>query len=331
MNKLLTLVVLTVLSVLMGCSCGDAPAHGMAWKDWMQPNGKVKVLSTIAMVDDLVKQVGGDYVDSAILIKGELDPHSYQLVKGDDEKFAFADLIFYNGLGLEHGPSWQNNLDQNNRAISLGGRLMDENPNLVLYYKGQIDPHIWTDVGLWSKTVPYIVEALSQKDPAHAATYEENGAKLVEALQGVDKQVKEKLYNIPEAKRYLVTSHDAFSYFARAYMAAPNEPDDVWRLRFVSPEGLAPESQISTTDIQAIIEHLKHYNIHVLFPESNVNRDSIRKIVQAAKEKGLTVKIAEVPLYADAMGKPDSNADSYIKMITHNADAMVAYFKENGK
>jgi manganese/zinc/iron transport system substrate-binding protein len=331
-NKIFPLFPLTaaLFVALALFACNTSSNHGQLLKEWMTANGKIKVLSTVAMIDDLVKQVGGDFVDTTVLIKGELDPHSYQLVKGDDEKFAFADLIFANGLGLEHGPSLQSYLAKSKKVTSLGNAVMDQDPNLVLYYKGQLDPHIWMDIGIWSKTVPFIVEAMSQKDPAHAANFKENGAKVLAALEQADKEIRGMLQEVPASKRYLVTSHDAFNYFTRSYLAEPNEKSAQWRKRFVAPEGLAPESQISTTDIQAIIDHLSQYKIHIIFPESNVNRDSIRKIVQAAKENGLDVKIADAYLYADAMGKPGSDGDSYIKMISHNAKTLAAQLKTNG-
>jgi manganese/zinc/iron transport system substrate-binding protein len=282
------------------------------------------------MIDDLVRQVGGDHVDRLTLIKGELDPHSYQLVKGDDERLAYADLIFYNGLGLEHGPSLQSYLINNRKAIALGNLVMGENPSLILYYKEQVDPHIWMDASLWAMTIPHIVAALSQKDPANAESYQANGDKLKNALLQAHQQAKDKLQSIPSSKRYLVTSHDAFNYFARAYLAVPGENTNDWHQRFAAPEGLAPESQISTTDIQDIIDHLNRYHIHVIFPESNVNRDSIRKIVLAAKEIGLEVKIADVSLYADAMGKPGSDGDTYLKMLLHNVRIIAENLRMNG-
>lgn len=278
------------------------------------------------MIDDLVKQVGGEYIDTDTLIKGELDPHSYQLVKGDDEKFAFADLIFYNGLGLEHGPSLQQRLLNDKKVIPLGNLIMQEDKALILHHDRQLDPHIWMDVALWAKTVPYIVEALSTKDPSHADEYRKNGTKLIDSMRQANKEIKQELQTIPSSKRYLVTTHDAFSYFTRAYLAEEGEID--WQLRCAAPEGLAPESQISTTDIQLIIDHLKRYNIHVIFPESNVNKDSIRKVVQAGNEKGLTIRIADIQLYADAMGKPGSDGDSYLKMMRHNAKAIASQLKE---
>lgn len=317
-----------MMAGLFACSGGDDRVASI--KLWMNQNGKVKVFSTIAMIDDLVKQVGGEHIDTEVLIRGDLDPHSYQLVKGDDEKLAFADIIFYNGLGLEHGPSLQGYLSKSSKAIALGNKLMEQDLDYILHFRGQIDPHIWMDISLWAKTVPYIVEALSQKDPAHADSYRRNGDELAKQLQEAHEVVKREMQSVPSKKRYFVTSHDAFNYFTRAYLADENEPAAQWQERFAAPEGLAPESQISATDIQAILSHLKTYNIRVLFPESNVSKDSIRKIVQAAREQGFDVKICECMLYADAMGETGSDGDSYIKMLKHNSKNISTMLDHNG-
>ncbi len=117
-----------------------------------------------------------------------------------------------------------------------------------------------------------------------------------------------------------MTSHDAFNYFARAYLAEEGEIETKdWEKRFAAPEGLAPESQLSVKDIQGIIDHLKQHSIHLLFPESNVSRSSIKKILQAGQEHGLNVSIASCALYGDAMGAPGSEGDTYLKMIHYNA------------
>lgn len=311
------------LVLLIGCSPSNEQKSPSAAMRWKEPNGKVKVLATIAMIDDLVKQIGDGYVDSLTLIQNELDPHSYQLVKGDDEKFAYADLIFYNGLGLEHGPSLQRYLHHNLKAVGLGDLLQQKNPEEILRYKKQVDPHIWMDISLWAETVPFIVEALSNRDPVHAEEYHANGKKVQTELEQAHREIRQQMQAVPDHCRYLVTSHDAFNYFTRAYLATNEEiADGSWKKRFAAPEGLAPESQLSATDIQLIIDHLNKYQIHLLFPESNVSKDSIRKIVEAGKEKGLHLRIANVALYGDAMGRPRSDGDSYLKMIRHNANTI---------
>lgn len=308
-----------ILLLLLFTACQSNP-NANEVREWMTPNEKVKVLSTTAMIEDLVKRIGGEHVDSLTLIQGELDPHSYQLVKGDDEKLLFAQIIFYNGLGLEHGSSLQYHLGKSPKAVPLGDYVKRDSPESIIYINHQADPHIWMDVSLWARTIPYIVEALSKKDPQHAAEYRANGEKILQEMLEADHEIKELLQAVPESRRYLVTSHDAFNYFARKYMAEPQEINmEQWEKRFQAPEGLAPESQLSTTDIQHIINHVTKYNIHVLFPESNINKNSIRKIVAAGKEKGLQLIIADEVLYSDAMGHPGSDGDSYIKMIQHNA------------
>jgi manganese/zinc/iron transport system substrate-binding protein len=312
-----------LLAICFACSNGQSK-RTEEMQRWKEQNGRVKVLSTIAMINDLVKVIGGEFVDTLTLVQGELDPHSYQLVKGDDEKLMTADLIFYNGLGLEHGPSLQHHLHNNEKAIPLGNLLQKQMPDRILDYNGQLDPHIWTDISLWAESVPYIVDALAEKDPSHADQYRLRGEKLRQELLEEHQQIRQDLQDIPEERRYLVTSHDAFNYFARAYLATDEERDTNrhWQKRFAAPEGLAPDSQLSTTDIQTIIDHVAKHNISVLFPESNVSKDSIRKIINATKDNGLKLEIADDYLYADAMGGEGSNADTYVKMMRHNASTI---------
>lgn len=328
MQKVLFILTMFFLVGFSLPSC--SPKKSTSATQWMMPNGKIKVLTTVAMIEDLVREIGGDHVETLTLIKGDLDPHSYQLVKGDDEKLAFADIIFANGLGLEHGASLHYFLKNSPKVVSLGDILWRNKPGLILHYNGQLDPHIWMDISLWTEVVPTIVETLSHYDPQHTKEYAENAKGLQEKMLETHENVKNVLDAIPQEHRYLVTSHDAFNYFTRAYFATEEERlNGNWQKRFAAPEGLAPESQLSTTDIQDIIEHMYQFNIRVLFPESNVSRDSIKKILQAGKEKGLDLIIATPPLYADAMGPPGSPGDTYLKMVKHDAEAISHYLKDN--
>ncbi len=297
---------------------------------WAQQNGKIKILSTTAMIDDIVGQIGGDRIDHIALITGEIDPHSYELVKGDDEKLLLAQLVFYNGLGLEHGASLRYQLEHHSNAVGVGNEVLKKHPQFILYADKEIDPHIWMDVSLWSYIVDPIIESLSKLDPEGKEIYVKNGASVREKMLQTHKDIDNDLQAIPQQRRYLVTSHDAFNYFTRAYLASPNEKTQVeWQKRFDAPEGLAPEGQLSAADIQKIIDHLIEYQIHVVFPESNVSRDSLKKVVHACAQKGLSVKISSEALYGDAMGSKGSDADTYLKMMRHNADVLIQAWNAN--
>lgn len=298
---------------------------------WDQTEGKIKVLCTIGMITDLVKEIGGEHLSVLTMVRGELDPHSYQLVKGDDEKLAAAAIIFYNGLGLEHGPSLREYLSSSGKAVNLGDAIKEIDPSSIIFLDNTPDPHVWMDISLWSKAVPVIVDALSRLDPAHSMQYQENGAALIGKMEEEHLSLQKILAHVPEKNRYLITSHDAFNYFARAYLATEQERvDGGWQPRFAAPEGLAPESQLSTTDIRLILDHMKLYNIRVIFPESNVSQASIRKLLDAGNEEKMQLMIAKEPLYGDAMGPSGSSGNTYLNMIRHNAETLARYLKESG-
>lgn len=329
-NKILMTCIGIVLLLALSCCSERRQGRNIQFQEWIKNNGKIKVLSTTGMINDLVKTIGGDHIDTLTLIQGELDPHSYQLVKGDDEKLGFAQIIFYNGLDLEHGPSLHNYLSNNSKAISLGDSIVQTDPSLIILVDKKPDPHIWMDVSLWARAIPIIVETLSQRDPSNAIEYRANGIKLIEEMADTHDEIKKIMHQVPESSRYLVTSHDAFNYFTRAYLAEEGELESgEWRKRFAAPEGLAPESQLSTVHIKEIIDHLKEHRVHLLFAESNISRDSLNKIIQAGNEQGLKIEIACCVLYSDAMGEKGSEADSYLKMLLYNAHTLSTHLIDN--
>jgi manganese/zinc/iron transport system substrate-binding protein len=309
MIRSLISLVLCLLLLISGCTPPKKVAQERLWRE---SNGKLKVLTTIAMIHDLVEQVGAPYVDTLSLIVGDLDPHSYELVKGDDEKFQIADLIFYNGLGLEHGLSLRQRLEGEAKATALGDGVVAFAPEASLFVNGQQDPHMWMDISLWAKTVPIIVEKLSALCPDYAAHFQERGAALQERLREADLELMEIIQQIPDKKRYLITSHDAFNYFARRYLNTPNTED--WKERYQAPEGLAPEAQLSIKDLGVVIGHIKNYNVSTLFPESNVSGDCLKKLAFTCAHEGLSIHLCQTPLYGDTMHE----SGSYIEMMLHN-------------
>lgn len=328
MKKLWLLLFLPLIALFIGC--GKTSRKSPSSLDtWMSNDGKLKVLSTTAMIDDLVGKIGGEKIDHLSLIIGEIDPHSYELVKGDDEKLARADVLFHNGLGLEHGASLRYRIDHHPNAIAIGEKIREMHPEKILYRQRIVDPHIWMDMELWSSAIDPIVKALSEERPEEAAYFTKRGEALKGELLLGHRAIKQRLHDVPQHKRYLVTSHDAFRYFTRSYLSEEGEQN--WQRRFTAPEGLAPEGQISPADIQAVIDHLLRYRVTRVFPESNVSKDALRKIVEACKSHGLVVDIAKSSLHGDAMGPPGSNCDGYLQMMLRNADILAKSWTEEEK
>ncbi len=301
--------ILIGLLALWGCSPKESSSS-----TWFEDNGKVKVLSTTAMIDDLVGEIGGDLVDHTALIVGEIDPHSYELVKGDDEKIAFADLMIGNGLNLEHGASLCYQMQNHKHIVYLGEEIQKRVPHKILFREGEVDPHVWMDVSLWAEGVDAIVEALIKEDPENAHIYTKNGDQLRQEMLLAHRSILNELGSVPDDDRYLVTSHDAFHYFTEAYLGDGE--------RCMAPEGLAPEGQLSSSDIQRVVDHLCARKIQVVFPESNVSADALKKIVCCCSSKGQRVRISKSSLYSDAMGGVGSGADTYIGMMQHNAHVL---------
>ncbi len=288
------------------------------------------MLCTTAQVASLVSSVADDRADIVVLIQGESDPHSYQLVKGDDEKFRRAEVIFYSGLGLEHSPAITR-LMAKKEKLSIGDSIKLQRPELLITYANLPDPHIWMDVSLWKLGVKDIADLFSRLRPEYAKEFQERAKAEEEHLEKVHDQIKTLCQSIPDAYRYLVTTHDAFNYFTRAYLAIDDERQmNTWQPRCFAPEGLAPEAQISTQDIEKTVNHILKYNIHWIFSESNISQESIQRVVEVLKRKGHTVEIATTALYGDAMGSSDSVGCTYEGMMLFNAETITKFLRESG-
>jgi manganese/zinc/iron transport system substrate-binding protein len=306
------------LSILIFAGCSSSASHSL--HEWMSENGRVKTLSTISQVGDLVREVGGDRVDSLVLIQGDLDPHSYELVKGDDDRIRRANLIFYSGLGLEHGASLSAILHSEEKAISIGDSIAAQVPDRILYRGKQADPHLWMDISLWQRGVDAIEDALVQIDPNGADGYHQRAAELRATLEEADREIQERLKAVSEEKRYLVTSHDAFQYFVRHYLGDGTEN---WHERLAAPAGLSPEGQLNPVDLQRTVDFVRQHRVSVLFSESNVSRASIQKIVSSAQELNIHVRLCSEVLYGDSVGNL-----GYLASIIHNAETLATAWEE---
>ncbi|MDN3505051.1 MAG: zinc ABC transporter substrate-binding protein [Rhabdochlamydiaceae bacterium] len=329
MKRLIKTFLYLIATALLIVGCGKQNSNKSQLDLWMEEEGKLRVLSTTSMIGDLVERIGQDRIVHLTLMDGTVDPHSYELVKGDDEKLSRANLVFYNGLGLEHGASLHYALTHNKLATPVGDVLSTKCPERLLTIDGVIDPHIWMDINLFVETIDPIVETLSKHDPSYSHIFKKRGDQLREELLVADRLVYEMMQAINESNRYLVTSHDAFNYFARHYLATPKELEtNSWQKRFQAPEGLAPDGQLGLHDLEQILNHLETYKIHYLFPESNVSLNSLKKLHSVAKAKGIDIHFSKTPLFGDSMSGEETSVSSYKEMVLHNAKVIDGFLNE---
>jgi zinc/manganese transport system substrate-binding protein len=278
-------------------------------------SGPVKVVATFSILADLVGNVGGDNVAVTTLVGPDADTHTYQPTPSDARAVAEAKLLVTNGLGLE---GWLDRLKgaANSRAAvvvaSAGVKplTMEEEEDDKAVASGTAkpgkprrirDPHAWQNLANGQIYVANIVKGLVAVDPPNAEFYRQNGAAYTARLAALDGKVKEILAVVPKAKRRVITTHDAFQYYGRAYDVA-----------FIAPLGISTDAEPSAGDIAKLERQIKHDKIKALFLENVTNG---RLIEQIAKDTGAVVG---PPLFSDALSKPDEPASTYIKMFEHN-------------
>jgi len=269
-----------------------------------------KVVSTVGMITDVVRNLVGEHAEVEGLIGEGVDPHLYKPTRGDLVKLREADIIFYNGLLLE------GQLTDALEAQAAAGKpvravteLIVENPDYLLTEDGEsqlADPHVWMDVGGWMKGVPVIAEALADFDPENATDYAANAAAYLEKLERLDAYAERVIATIPENQRVLVTAHDAFRYLGRAY-----------GIEVRGIQGISTESEAGVRDLERLVDFIVENEIPAVFAESSVADKNVRALVEGARARGHEVAIGG-ELFSDAMGEPGTYEGTYIGMIDHN-------------
>lgn len=274
---------------------------------------KLRITTTVGMIADTVRNVGGDRVEVTGLMGPGVDPHLYKASEGDVSSLQDADLIFYNGLNLEGKMAdlfvKMASLGKPTVAVTEGidPSLLREPPE----FQGHYDPHVWFDVSMWEQTIPPVVAALSKADPGSKALYEANGKAYSLKLVQLHEYCQERLAEVPKARRVLITAHDAFGYFGRAY--------DV---EVVGLQGISTVSEISLSDVQRLVDLISGRKIRAVFVESSVPKRSIEAVVSGCKARGHEVKIGGT-LFSDAMGQPGTEEGTYLGMVRHNVETVV--------
>jgi manganese/zinc/iron transport system substrate-binding protein len=277
---------------------------------------KIPVTVTTTMVADLVREVGGDRVAVETLMGPGVDPHLYKAAASDISKLQKAQAIFYSGLLLE-GKLQEvfTNLARSKRVIAVTDSLPRERLLSPPDFEGHPDPHVWFDVPLWKLCLDPIFKALSEADPAGKDYYEQRANAAREKMDQLHAWALAKAGELPPERRILVTSHDAYNYFGRAY-----------GFQVVALQGISTVSEAGLADVAKLTDFIKEKGIKAVFVESSVPHNTIDRI---SKDAG--VKIGG-ELFSDAMGPAGEmengyDLGTYEGMIKHNLTTIVEGLK----
>jgi len=318
MIKCLIKLVSRRIALAAGVSLLALIIAGCGGKTETDPNaesasGKLKVTTTVNMVSDLVREVGGEHVEVSELMGPGVDPHLFKASAGDVAKLMNADVVFYVGLMLEG--KIQDTLDKLKNAYAVTAKIDTKHFEEPKGFEGHFDPHIWFDVILWAETVDTVVEGLSKADLAHAADYKKNGEATKAKMNALHEWSLAKVKELPEAKRILITSHDAYNYFGRAY-----------GFKVVGLQGISTVSEASLADVAKMVDFIKENKVKAVFVESSVSPATIKRI---SEDSGAVIG---GELFSDAMGERGKiehgyDVGTYEGMIKHNLSTIVDALK----
>ena len=278
---------------------------------------KIRVTTTTSMVTDLVQQVGGDRVEVAGLMGAGVDPHLYKATAGDVSKLQQAEVIFYNGLVLEG--KMTDIFTKLARSKKFVYPVTEGVPEKKLLeppeFEGHFDPHVWFDVELWALCAQTVVKGLAEFSPKDKAHFEQRGKEVATKLRALHEWSVKKAAELPKEKRILVTSHDAYNYFGRAY-----------GFQVVGLQGVSTVTEAGLADMAKLVDFIKKKQLKAIFVESSVSPATLQRI---AKDAG--VKVGG-ELFSDAMGTPGQmehgyDLGTYEGMIKHNLTTIVGALK----
>lgn len=269
----------------------------------------LNVVTSFSVLGDMTQQVGGEHVHVDTLVGPDGDPHTFEPSPKDSLLLSKADVVVVNGLGLE---GW---LDRLVKASGFKGELVVASAGVKTHTldedgKTVTDPHAWNSAANGALYAQNILKGLVKADPADEAALNASGQAYIAQLKQIDGWATSRFSAIPEAKRKVLTSHDAFGYFGRAY-----------GVTFLAPQGLSSESEASAAAVGELIKQIKEDGVHTWFMENQLDPRLVKQIASAtgAQPGG--------ELYPEALSKPGGVADSYVKMLRHNVETIANSMK----
>lgn len=307
--KLITLIMVLALA-LVACApqnAGNTTSQG----------GKLNVVATTTMLYDLTKVIGGEHVQVEALMPAGVDPHLYQASAGDVNKLQNADIVVYNGLHLEGkmGEIFAELNKQNKNVICIedgidkGDLLQDEDDASIP------DPHIWFDAMIWKQAAKHVSVRLSEIDAANKDKYAANYESYSKELDELHKYITDRVNELPENQRVLITAHDAFRYFGKGY-----------HFEVRGLQGISTVAEAGTSDVSDLAAFIAENQIKAIFIESSVPAKNIEALQAAVKAKGFDVQIGG-ELYSDSLGDEKDGNETYIKTCKANINTIVDALK----
>lgn len=267
----------------------------------------LKIVATVSMLADTVRAVGGIRVEVTSLLGEGVDPHTYRPTRADIARLSAADLVVANGLHLEA------QLDETLKSLARSKPVLfaaEKIPAAQLLaddeYKDRKDPHVWMDPKLWAIVVETVRDVLIARDPAGKATYETGAKAYVSEIMRLDEYAQKILKTVPESSRVLITAHDAFSYFGRAY-----------GFEVEGIQGMSTESEAGLKRIEELVTLIVTKKIRAVFVESSVPERNVRALVEGARARGHKIEVGG-ELFSDALGAPGTYEGTLVGMLDHN-------------
>ncbi len=303
---ILTIVIL--LLVLEGCRIDSDAYHRYRRPD--QPT--IQVVTTTNIIADVVRHIGGKEVTVISLMGPGVDPHLYKAREGDIRRMSTADIIFYNGLHLEGKMvDILKGMNRFTRTVPVGEAIPDSFLIFPEQFEGNPDPHVWFDVHMWEYAVQRIAHELKDYDTLHAAYYQQNLTRYINALDSLDRYIRRRAHELPPERRIIITAHDAFNYFGRAY-----------GFQIHGLQGISTASEAGAKDVIRLAQLIVRHRIPAIFVETSVSPRNIEALQAAVHAQGFAVRIGGY-LYSDSLGDPGTPEGTYIGMVRHNIDTIV--------
>ncbi|MEN7546421.1 zinc ABC transporter substrate-binding protein [Rapidithrix thailandica] len=310
MKKYILLLLFSITLLLTGCnSSTDQTNHS---KDTPY------VVATTGMLGDAIRNIAGDFIKVDALMGPGVDPHLYKPTMNDLSKLREADAIFYNGLHLE-GKMVEvlDKLNHEKPTIPVASYLKEEKL-IVVSQDGNhktYDPHIWFDVALWLESIRSVPEKLCELDPEHCEAYRQNFKKYEQQLQSLHEWTSAQIASIPQESRVMITAHDAFTYFGKAY-----------DIEVRGLQGISTVAEFGLKDVTELKNYIVQRKIKAVFVESSVPTKSLEAVVSGCQEQGHPVQIGGT-LFSDAMGANGTPEGTYIGMVKANVNTIVHSLK----